>query len=71
MSTPVHQLSPQQKLFSQNGGITIMNVLLINGSPHAHGCTDAALQEIAKALNISGPFNIKYLAKDNDIKEIE
>ena len=48
MSTPVHQLSPQQKLFSQNGGITIMNVLLINGSPHAHGCTDAALQEIAK-----------------------
>ena len=28
-----------------------MNVLLINGSPHAHGCTDAALQEIAKALN--------------------
>ena len=54
MSTPVHQLSPQQKLFSQNGGITIMNVLLINGSPHAHGCTDAALQEIAKALNADG-----------------
>ena len=40
MSTPVHQLSPQQKLFSQNGGITIMNVLLINGSPHAHGYAD-------------------------------
>ena len=31
-----------------------MNVLLINGSPHAHGCTDAALQEIAKALNHIG-----------------
>ena len=31
-----------------------MNVLLINGSPHAHGCTDAALQEIAKALNADG-----------------
>ena len=31
-----------------------MNVLLINGSPHAHGCTDAALQEIAKALNVDG-----------------
>ena len=27
--------------------------------------------EIAKALNISGPFNIQYLAKDNDIKVIE
>ncbi len=31
-----------------------MNVLLINGSPHAHGCTDAALQEIAKTLNADG-----------------
>ena len=28
-----------------------MNVLLINGSPHAHGCTDAALREVAAALN--------------------
>ena len=28
-------------------------------------------KEIAKALNISGPFNIQYLAKDNDIKVIE
>ena len=27
--------------------------------------------KIAKALNISGPFNIQYLAKDNDIKVIE
>ena len=26
---------------------------------------------IAKALNISGPFNIQYLAKNNDIKVIE
>ena len=26
---------------------------------------------IAKALNISGPFNIQFLAKDNDIKVIE
>ena len=26
---------------------------------------------IAKELNISGPFNIQYLAKDNDIKVIE
>jgi carbamoyl-phosphate synthase large subunit len=28
-------------------------------------------REIAKALNITGPFNIQYLAKDNDIKVIE
>ena len=28
-------------------------------------------REIAKALNISGPFNIQFLAKDNDIKVIE
>ena len=28
-------------------------------------------REIAKARNISGPFNIQYLAKDNDIKVIE
>ncbi|MCM1450111.1 MAG: carbamoyl-phosphate synthase (glutamine-hydrolyzing) large subunit [Clostridiales bacterium] len=27
--------------------------------------------QIAKALHISGPFNIQYLAKDNDIKVIE
>lgn len=27
--------------------------------------------EIAKELNITGPFNIQYLAKDNDIKVIE
>ena len=28
-------------------------------------------QQIAKALKISGPFNIQFLAKDNDIKVIE
>jgi carbamoyl-phosphate synthase large subunit len=27
--------------------------------------------QIAKALNISGPFNIQYLAKNNDVKVIE
>ena len=26
---------------------------------------------IAKELNISGPFNMQFLAKDNDIKVIE
>jgi carbamoyl-phosphate synthase large subunit len=28
-------------------------------------------RKIAKALNISGPFNMQFLAKDNDIKVIE
>ena len=28
-------------------------------------------RKIAKELNISGPFNIQYLAKDNDVKVIE
>ena len=28
-------------------------------------------REISKALNITGPFNIQFLAKDNDIKVIE
>lgn len=29
-------------------------VLLLNGSPHAHGCTDTALREVASALNENG-----------------
>lgn len=28
-----------------------MNVLLVNGSPHEHGCTYTALSEVAKALH--------------------
>ena len=31
-----------------------MKVLLINGSPHEHGCTDAALREVAKTLEGNG-----------------
>lgn len=31
-----------------------MKVLLVNGSPHHHGCTDAALTEIAQTLNVEG-----------------
>jgi len=29
-----------------------MKVLLVNGSPHQHGCTDAALNEIAEILKV-------------------
>lgn len=31
-----------------------MKVLLVNGSSRAHGCTDAALNEVARALNEEG-----------------
>lgn len=31
-----------------------MKVLLINGSPHQHGCTYTALSEVASALNAEG-----------------
>jgi multimeric flavodoxin WrbA len=31
-----------------------MNVLLINGSPHEHGCTDRALAEAGSALDAAG-----------------
>ena len=31
-----------------------MKALLINGSPHEHGCTYTALREVEKALNESG-----------------
>lgn len=28
-----------------------MKVLLVNGSPHKHGCTDTALTEVSASLN--------------------
>lgn len=31
-----------------------MKVLVINGSPHLHGCTDRALREVEKTLNDNG-----------------
>ena len=30
------------------------NVLLLNGSPHAHGAIDLALTEVAQTLQIAG-----------------
>ena len=31
-----------------------MKVMLVNGSPHEHGCTRAALDEVAKELAAQG-----------------
>lgn len=42
-----------------------MKVLMLNGSPHEHGCTDAALQEVASALKKEGvESEILWLGKD-------
>ena len=41
-----------------------MKILLINGSPNEHGCTDTALQEVAKTLNANGvESEMLYLGK--------
>lgn len=32
----------------------MMNVLLVNGSPHKNGCTNRALEEVAKVLADEG-----------------
>ena len=41
-----------------------MKILLINGSPNEHGYTDAALQEVARALNANGvESELLYLGK--------
>ena len=31
-----------------------MKVMLVNGSPHRYGCTDRALQEVARTLEENG-----------------
>ena len=42
-----------------------MKVLLLNGSSHPHGCTDAALREVANALERSGiETEILFLGND-------
>lgn len=38
---------------------------MINGSPHEHGCTDTALNEVAKSLSAQGIETISYwIGKD-------
>ncbi len=42
-----------------------MKVLLVNGSPHKHGCTYTALEEIAKTLKEEGiDSDIYYIGFD-------
>lgn len=39
---------------STNKKHSTMKVLLVNGSPHPHGCTHTALQEVAEQLHQQG-----------------
>jgi multimeric flavodoxin WrbA len=41
-------------IINQQKGNKVMNVLLINGSPHKNGCTFTALSEVAGQLNTHG-----------------
>ena len=36
-----------------------MKVLIVNGSPHLHGCTDRALHEVEKTLNDGGVETVR------------
>lgn len=40
--------------FNLRKGVTVMKVLLVNGSPNKNGCTYVALDEVAKTLNKEG-----------------
>ncbi|MDE7442959.1 MAG: flavodoxin family protein [Muribaculaceae bacterium] len=45
-----------------------MKVLIINGSPHMHGCTDRALQEVEKTLNDNGIETERINIGNKDIR---
>ena len=45
-----------------------MKVLVVNGSPHLHGCTDRALQEVEKTLHENGVETERIEAGVKDIR---
>lgn len=45
-----------------------MKVLVINGSPHLHGCVDRALQEVEKTLNENGVETERMNVGNRDIR---
>ena len=45
-----------------------MKVLVINGSPHLHGCTDRALQEVENSLTASGIEIIRLNVGNKNIR---
>lgn len=47
-------LSARRRATDSFSEVHTMKVLMINGSPHEHGCTDAALREVAGVLESHG-----------------
>lgn len=45
-----------------------MKVLVINGSPHLHGCTDRALHEVEKTLADNGIETVRVNVGNKDIR---
>lgn len=45
-----------------------MKVLVINGSPHLHGCTDRALREVEKTLNDCGVETVRVEVGNKNIR---
>lgn len=45
-----------------------MKVLVINGSPHLHGCTDRALQEVERTLQVEGIETVRVNVGNKDIR---
>lgn len=45
-----------------------MKVLVINGSPHLHGCTDRALREVEKTLADNGIETVRVNVGNKDIR---
>lgn len=45
-----------------------MKVLVINGSPHLHGCTDRALQEVEHVLKSEGIETVRVNVGNKDIR---
>lgn len=45
-----------------------MKVLIINGSPHIHGCTDRALQEVEATLKANGVETLRVNVGNKDVR---
>ncbi|KAF1949118.1 aspartate carbamoyltransferase [Byssothecium circinans] len=59
----------------ENAGVHSGDATLIHPpqdlDPETVRCIEDATRKIGNALNVTGPYNIQFIAKDNDIKVIE
>ena len=44
---------------------------MLDDLPHTVSCFTCDSKRIARALHITGPFNVQFLAKDNSVAVIE